>query len=593
MNPPKLGRFLGFGFAMYGRRAVDAAAGSFVMTRCLSLLWLPVLAIGAYRVSYKDEQLTFLEKDRLSALALLWNVLVVAATMVFGGILIDEQVVNSPNWKAREQVKIAETLLQNGKEEAATREFMVVLQNQWPLKDEARDGMKRSIRQLLNRKDVTSIHAGIDLIDEFEFLDTTEIRSEAIALALPVAEEHASTNPKEALQLIGAIRPISDRNADLSALEHRILKDVAQKDPGQLERLLVFGRSDYRLALLPLIADKHPEMAREWTEQMFGQAKSIDEKTDAAIARADLAVDLEDRIDWLSKTRLTDPNIAIEVHEGRASLARQRGDSETAKTELQSAVARFADLPENADTFHRLGRIQLQLMNREDAKSALERAFELDSDDADIRRDLALALFDDADQFVRAKSLLEPMDDPKSIVLASQLARLLVDEEWARQLLELIGERSGEFVEILANSATDFPEEFTLVDDELGRTIPAYREIRTKTAQTWNARERVIWALWQPQFQDSVLTNPDFQSALGVEREQYIRSPDRPTLETWALFEKADSAFASQVRRQADTAFSELQAVVDFETGRSGLAKFFLLKLRGADNEAERIQIIP
>lgn len=84
---PALFRVNGCGLGLYGRRDVDRETGTCVRTRCLCLAFVPLLAIDAYRVADADRGWHFIGRERLSPVALAWDVLACAglAFAIFWG----------------------------------------------------------------------------------------------------------------------------------------------------------------------------------------------------------------------------------------------------------------------------------------------------------------------------------------------------------------------------------------------------------------------------------------------------------------------------------------------------------------------------
>ena len=62
-SPPGLFRFNGFGVGIYGSRDPDAETGTYVATYCISALWVPILALRAYRVARAGEGWYFLGRE--------------------------------------------------------------------------------------------------------------------------------------------------------------------------------------------------------------------------------------------------------------------------------------------------------------------------------------------------------------------------------------------------------------------------------------------------------------------------------------------------------------------------------------------------
>src|SRR5262245_59436827 len=100
--PPLFGIF-GCGTAAYGARDGDWEIGSHVTTLCLTVLFLPVLMLRAYRVVPVAQGLLFLGSVPLSGLAKGYNVLVLVAALAAGGGVLWYQHTHSPDYLAGEQ----------------------------------------------------------------------------------------------------------------------------------------------------------------------------------------------------------------------------------------------------------------------------------------------------------------------------------------------------------------------------------------------------------------------------------------------------------------------------------------------------------
>jgi hypothetical protein len=65
----------GIGAMMYNERDRDPATGTYVKTHCLCIMFVPVLALGAYRVYPRGTGWTLIGRVPLSRFAFWWNVL--------------------------------------------------------------------------------------------------------------------------------------------------------------------------------------------------------------------------------------------------------------------------------------------------------------------------------------------------------------------------------------------------------------------------------------------------------------------------------------------------------------------------------------
>src|SRR5262245_35537721 len=104
-SPPSLWTVNGIGTMAYGARDYDPMTHTYVKTQCLCLVFIPVLALGAYRVADAPEGgWYFLGKVPLSRLARFWNFLLLG--LIAGGIGLFFWVrhTSSPEYLARQKL---------------------------------------------------------------------------------------------------------------------------------------------------------------------------------------------------------------------------------------------------------------------------------------------------------------------------------------------------------------------------------------------------------------------------------------------------------------------------------------------------------
>src|SRR5438067_7799577 len=87
-KPGNLGSVNGFGTALHGRRDYDPETGTYVLTHWVTALFVPLVAIGAYRVADAPSGGWYcLGRVSLSKVARGWNVLLVLLVLgAVGGI---------------------------------------------------------------------------------------------------------------------------------------------------------------------------------------------------------------------------------------------------------------------------------------------------------------------------------------------------------------------------------------------------------------------------------------------------------------------------------------------------------------------------
>src|SRR5262245_30557578 len=77
-GPPTLHTINGCGTFVYGQRDYDSQTGSYVKTLCIVVLFVPILALRAYRVVNAQSGWYFLGRVPLSGLARAWNFFMLA-----------------------------------------------------------------------------------------------------------------------------------------------------------------------------------------------------------------------------------------------------------------------------------------------------------------------------------------------------------------------------------------------------------------------------------------------------------------------------------------------------------------------------------
>lgn len=87
-SAPWLFNVHGLGAGLYNERDRDPATGTYVKTHCLCVLFVPVLALGAYRVYPRGTGWTLIGKVPLSSFARWWNVLLLLGIAAWIGLAV-------------------------------------------------------------------------------------------------------------------------------------------------------------------------------------------------------------------------------------------------------------------------------------------------------------------------------------------------------------------------------------------------------------------------------------------------------------------------------------------------------------------------
>lgn len=248
---PPLGRIFGIGFGMYGNRDVDPETGACVKTHCFSVLLIPLFTLGAYRVADTQQGMYFLGKEPMSGFAKIWNLIVLVAIAGVIGSASYSNYITSPPYLANQRVDAGEAALRDQDPIEAAEEFRIVISNgAWPMQAEAKDGMKRALRQLLDSGDYTQIRAALSMIDQLgnRALRPEPLAPDAVNVGRQFAEKHAETNAAEALLLLKHISAIAPRDVDLSEFETALLVKAVEQDGDNVDLAVrlagVYERTD-------------------------------------------------------------------------------------------------------------------------------------------------------------------------------------------------------------------------------------------------------------------------------------------------------------------------------------------------------------
>ncbi len=83
---PLLFNIFGCGLILYGRRNEDAETQTFVRTRYFCILFIPLLALGAYRKALTDQGWMILGREPVSAPATFLNIVTLLVGIGGGGL---------------------------------------------------------------------------------------------------------------------------------------------------------------------------------------------------------------------------------------------------------------------------------------------------------------------------------------------------------------------------------------------------------------------------------------------------------------------------------------------------------------------------
>src|SRR5262249_8118101 len=137
---PHLARVNGIGTALVGGRDHDSETETYVKTLAFTVLFVPILALGAYRVADAQQGgWYFLGKVPLSGFARGCNALVLLLALAVGGWIGWDAYTDTPDYKAAQKLARAERLAAEGQGTQAATLYREVMTGTTPHAEEARE----------------------------------------------------------------------------------------------------------------------------------------------------------------------------------------------------------------------------------------------------------------------------------------------------------------------------------------------------------------------------------------------------------------------------------------------------------------------
>ena len=156
-DAPSLFTVNGCGFGVYGKRDYDKETNSYIKTYCLCLIFIPILAISAYRVcDAPTGGWYFLGKVPVSGLANIWNKLLcfLIFILISGGIAAHQwdQYTTSPEYITAQKREKAQEQINQGKVFEAVKIYKsLLIAKQTPDKEEIKKLLKKVSEQILQK----------------------------------------------------------------------------------------------------------------------------------------------------------------------------------------------------------------------------------------------------------------------------------------------------------------------------------------------------------------------------------------------------------------------------------------------------------
>jgi tetratricopeptide (TPR) repeat protein len=283
---PPLWLWNGCGLTVYGRRDFDEETYTYVKTYCFCLLFLPLLALRAYRVADVQRGWVFLGRVPLSGLARLWNVLILAGVVAGAGGIWWHHYSNSPSYLAGQRLAEAEALAAEGqlaRSAAVCREVV----RTYP------DHAGRALQQVTALLDGPVGQVPVaEAVGAFkvavELRGRPGVPHDLYERGLKVAARHEPNDPKGALELVNTVAPAAADAAAPLPVRRRLLERIVKAEPADPEYAsqlaVVYEAQGQRDRCEKLLAPLKDRLGLTEGARVLGQLYVRQGKFDAAYA---------------------------------------------------------------------------------------------------------------------------------------------------------------------------------------------------------------------------------------------------------------------------------------------------------------------
>jgi hypothetical protein len=234
---PALFRINGCGVAMCGSRNHDAETGTYVSTWCLSLLFIPVFCLRAYRVAKSGNRWLFIGREPLSTLAKAWDMLLVLVVAAAIGAVAYAEYTSSPAYAAQRQMEAARSLAGQGRVAQAA----AIYQRLAAANADQAPAATKALGELLDgpcrQAPLGECAAVFASAAQIAHRDGAVGPQDVMRKGMDLAAGRSASDPPGAMALLDAIRPLAVDTRPIDARRLPILRQWAAAEPNNLDAL--------------------------------------------------------------------------------------------------------------------------------------------------------------------------------------------------------------------------------------------------------------------------------------------------------------------------------------------------------------------
>lgn len=234
---PTLFTFNGLGTMVYGRRDYDAESDTYVKTHFIVFLFVPVLALGAYRVANAENGgWYFIGKQPLSGACKMLNLAALAAVLFIAVSIGWTAYTSTPEYKATAALQKARALRDEGQALIALRTYAEVQDSGTPSSKEAAEEAKALFAEALPQATAADTEPLIQFALSRASINRTLMTPDALrAEVLKLAEARGMESPRAGLELLKSAASLDPDGAAFIETREKFLKAGIAKEPNDLD----------------------------------------------------------------------------------------------------------------------------------------------------------------------------------------------------------------------------------------------------------------------------------------------------------------------------------------------------------------------
>ncbi len=239
-HKPTLHTINGIGCSVYGHRDWDAETRTYVKTYCFCVFFIPLVALGAYRVVEAGPKAWyFIGKEPLSPFARSWNGLLALLAVMFALNLGWQAHLASPEYQARQNLQAAATSLKQGQPLRAATTYLPLAEGRY-YTAESREGLRASLEQCLQSDSAALVAGGLNMLAGLppRLNQPTPLVPDAFQRGLSLVEKFKTRDLDAALDILKSTAALEPTNAVIKPLQIDLLKLAIAAKPDNTNRVV-------------------------------------------------------------------------------------------------------------------------------------------------------------------------------------------------------------------------------------------------------------------------------------------------------------------------------------------------------------------